>query len=349
LIRYGGEEILILLDSDFSEALSQLEDFRKYLSNNQLFPEQPSSVRMSFGLAEHESGEDIEETIKRADLALYESKGSGRNRITTYAPYLDYSSRMYVWGTYRYIWDSSIRFCLGPDRMKFLLYWKYSLQWYEWSENKSVYSYIPNECEEPIREIKRSTSGFVILDSEGELWEHIPGRQFEPFSNAEQPGVSQLVGQDDQLRAVGVNNQLYRLEDREFIRECSLPERWDQLVVTDAVYLVVENILIKWSNGRCAESWPLPESPVQVCSSGRIIWMTVNSGRLFKFRPDINRWEQSQFMNLVGGWIPCKEVSPSDNKMLVLDSHGRLLLIKEGGDHKKSVPQEMNLLDPSCD
>lgn len=75
--------------------------------------------------------------------------------------------------------------------------------------------------------------------------------------------------------------------------------------------------------------------------------MVGESGRVFKFRPDVNHWEQTRFMNLVGSRIPCREVSTAPDRMLILDDHGRLLLVYEGGDRKKSVPQTMELNDPA--
>ncbi len=42
------------------------------------------SVTISIGVAEHERGEPPEDTLKRADEALYDAKKSGRNRVMAY-------------------------------------------------------------------------------------------------------------------------------------------------------------------------------------------------------------------------------------------------------------------------
>lgn len=349
LIRYGGEEVLVLMDLEFSRASGCLDQFRQTLSESRLFADQPDNITMSFGLARHDPEESIDKTIKRADLALYESKGSGRNQLTPYAPYLDYSSRLYTWGIYRYIWQSTVRFCLAGDDLQFLLYRNGGLQWYDWRENKSVSYQIPTDCQEPIRDIRRFRDGFVLLDAGGELWHHVPGDSFDRVSTDDTPSLASLTGQGTTLRAVGVNNQLYNLSTEHTEQEIGLPETWDQIVVTDDVFVVVENILIRWADGSCVESWPLPEPPRQVTTSEESILMVGTSGRLFKFHPELNHWEQARFMNLVGSRVPCREVAPASDRMLILDDHGRLLLVYEGGDRKKSVPQVMALHEQSTD
>lgn len=40
---------------------------------------------MSFGLATLLPDESVEQLVKRADLALYESKANGRNQVTAWA------------------------------------------------------------------------------------------------------------------------------------------------------------------------------------------------------------------------------------------------------------------------
>jgi len=36
---------------------------------------------VSIGLAQHQPGDEIEQTLKRADNALYKAKAGGRNRV----------------------------------------------------------------------------------------------------------------------------------------------------------------------------------------------------------------------------------------------------------------------------
>jgi diguanylate cyclase (GGDEF)-like protein len=39
------------------------------------------TVTLSLGVVQHEQGETMDETIKRADDCLYEAKDGGRNRV----------------------------------------------------------------------------------------------------------------------------------------------------------------------------------------------------------------------------------------------------------------------------
>ena len=80
--RYGGEEFLLLLSrSSMQEARIGAERLR--LSTAALrFPLQADlTVTISIGLAQYRPGEDVEETLKRADLALYRAKAAGRNCV----------------------------------------------------------------------------------------------------------------------------------------------------------------------------------------------------------------------------------------------------------------------------
>ncbi len=38
-------------------------------------------VTLSAGVAEYQAGESVEDTLRRADRALYEAKATGRNRV----------------------------------------------------------------------------------------------------------------------------------------------------------------------------------------------------------------------------------------------------------------------------
>lgn len=345
-VRYGGEEVLVLLDMNLREAENVLEQFREQLCQARLFSDQPSAISMSIGVAKHEAEDNLDQSIKMADLALYESKESGRNRLTRYAPYLDYANRLYTWGIFRYLWSASVRFSIDASSMRFLLYWNGLLQFYDWNQNKSVNSFIPNECQQPLRSIRCGEDGFILLDDGGNLWQFEPGDTLYRVTDEDDPAVVRLSGREENFRVVGINNQLYCITDRQIKQAGSLPEKWDYVVTTKETFVVVENILIHWTDQGCVESWPLPERPRQITSSGSSVYMVGESGRLFTFKPSIHRWEQAQFMNMVGSWVPCREVSASGDRMVVLDEHGRLLLIRGDDSHTKSVPQEMNLTTP---
>jgi diguanylate cyclase (GGDEF)-like protein/PAS domain S-box-containing protein len=81
LIRWGGEEFIILLKVSSKEALELvLEKLRNTIENSK-FKNLPK-ITCSFGGTLYENDENIIETIKRADMALYTAKANGKNKIT---------------------------------------------------------------------------------------------------------------------------------------------------------------------------------------------------------------------------------------------------------------------------
>ena len=85
--RYGGEEFVILLpDTPLMGAVSVAEKIRKHFA--QMSWKQKSTgvsmgrITLSAGVALYRSGETMEDFVQRADVALYNSKKSGRNRVT---------------------------------------------------------------------------------------------------------------------------------------------------------------------------------------------------------------------------------------------------------------------------
>ena len=80
LIRWGGEEFIILLKVSSKEALEfVLEKLRNIIENSK-FKNLPK-ITCSFGGTLYEDNEAIKETIKRADIALYIAKDNGKNKI----------------------------------------------------------------------------------------------------------------------------------------------------------------------------------------------------------------------------------------------------------------------------
>ncbi|WP_052093838.1 biofilm regulation diguanylate cyclase SiaD [Methylophaga thiooxydans] len=89
--RWGGEEFLLIvpdLNIDASKQMIEriLEkirrvDWKQYLEVSSNAPQLLGELTLSAGLTTFQAGESFDETIKRADKALYLAKYSGRNRI----------------------------------------------------------------------------------------------------------------------------------------------------------------------------------------------------------------------------------------------------------------------------
>ncbi len=82
LIRFGGEEFLILMPHTTSEgAASVAEKIRMILEKN-IHPG-IGAVTASFGISERRKDESFNSWYSRGDQALYKAKESGRNRVET--------------------------------------------------------------------------------------------------------------------------------------------------------------------------------------------------------------------------------------------------------------------------
>lgn len=82
--RIGGEEFAILLpDYTAQQALKKAEEvMAKVRAEAYVHENNTIKFTVSIGIAEMTDGEDVSSWIKRADLALYNSKNTGRNRAT---------------------------------------------------------------------------------------------------------------------------------------------------------------------------------------------------------------------------------------------------------------------------
>ena len=81
--RYGGEEFLVILPhTPLKGATIKAERIRKRVESL-FFPDISTDFRVtvSIGATEHQPGEDIDETLARADRCLYRAKHAGRNRV----------------------------------------------------------------------------------------------------------------------------------------------------------------------------------------------------------------------------------------------------------------------------
>ena len=85
--RYGGEEFVVILpETSKMNAVEVAERMRQAVAAHDFQGQGKSvSVTMSFGVAEYpEDSVDCDELIRRADLAMYQAKKGGRNRVTAY-------------------------------------------------------------------------------------------------------------------------------------------------------------------------------------------------------------------------------------------------------------------------
>ncbi|MEG1419296.1 MAG: diguanylate cyclase [Citrobacter sp.] len=87
VFRYGGEEFMILLvESDVSQASIILEGLRKKIADLRLGAQatESFSITVSIGIAEYDYHPDYKQLVDKADRALYLAKNNGRNRLETY-------------------------------------------------------------------------------------------------------------------------------------------------------------------------------------------------------------------------------------------------------------------------
>lgn len=83
LARWGGEEFVLLLqDAPLPVGFGAVERWRQAQAAEPMsVPSVSLRVTFSAGVAEHRPGETVDQTLARADQALYAAKAQGRNRI----------------------------------------------------------------------------------------------------------------------------------------------------------------------------------------------------------------------------------------------------------------------------
>lgn len=85
--RWGGEEFMVLMvETELPVAQAVLNRVREILASTPIPHPLGQPVTCSVGLTRHVPGEAIEETICRADKALYTAKHHGRNRVVVLHP-----------------------------------------------------------------------------------------------------------------------------------------------------------------------------------------------------------------------------------------------------------------------
>lgn len=80
--RFGGEEFVVLMPYTPLKAASEMAERLRCLVAEHVF-ETVGNLTISLGVVEQQQGETVEMVLKRADIALYDSKDNGRNQVTT--------------------------------------------------------------------------------------------------------------------------------------------------------------------------------------------------------------------------------------------------------------------------
>ena len=79
--RWGGEEFMIICPhTSISRAKTVSENMLVAVEEHDF--KRPPKISISIGLTEFETTDSLEQFIKRADLALYESKNNGKGQVT---------------------------------------------------------------------------------------------------------------------------------------------------------------------------------------------------------------------------------------------------------------------------
>jgi diguanylate cyclase (GGDEF)-like protein len=81
--RFGGEEFLLLLTQTTVQTVPVFAERIRSLVEIHNWPGIPQELKItvSTGIAEYHLQEDVEDTLRRADAALYGAKHAGRNRV----------------------------------------------------------------------------------------------------------------------------------------------------------------------------------------------------------------------------------------------------------------------------
>ncbi|WP_345993008.1 sensor domain-containing diguanylate cyclase [Sulfurimonas sp. HSL-1716] len=80
--RYGGEEFLVLLPfSDLSDALEVAQRVKSAVASHRF--KDVNQVTISLGVVEYSKDESLQNLLKRVDDKMYQSKHSGRNKISS--------------------------------------------------------------------------------------------------------------------------------------------------------------------------------------------------------------------------------------------------------------------------
>lgn len=86
--RLGGEEFGIYMpDATLEGGMTRADQIRTAVENQKLTMfDEPVGCTLSVGVDYLPQDDDVDEALQRADKALYDAKGSGRNRVVRYRP-----------------------------------------------------------------------------------------------------------------------------------------------------------------------------------------------------------------------------------------------------------------------
>jgi diguanylate cyclase (GGDEF)-like protein len=80
--RWGGDELIILLDGALPDAREQIERIRTWVCGNYTVGNVQLRIDASIGVAGYEPGDTPRDLLQRADDAMYRRKGAHRTRIS---------------------------------------------------------------------------------------------------------------------------------------------------------------------------------------------------------------------------------------------------------------------------
>ncbi len=334
VVRYGGEEFLILSRQPAARLQKTLEKFRLFLADNLLFEGQPEPVTVSLGLASEKADIPLGELIKRADRALYQAKAGGRNCCRKYAPYMARSDSYYIWGVYRYLWGTKNRFAI-KDKGLLLYEESRGLCYYNWWKNSAVELTNTARVARPPRQLVGFEEGFALLDSAGQLCCLDDELNWQEVVVGDAPDLIALLTDGSELFAIGINNQLYHYQSNQLIHYRGLPSAWEQVLFAGEFYYLDEDLLKQPDR----PDIKLPEPVVSVAVEKDVLYIVGESGKIYRFLIGSGNCSKLELIN-ADRRVQSREIAVNKGRLLIRDQAGRLLLART---RSKAVPQNMDI------